>query len=129
MIVYDPDARQVYSSVQFSDYVDTNDLTECGFGYEMRQFCFLQIIDALTLEKRGVTIDPYLMTAVRQSEKGYFLTIGNVHDEPRAVTVTLAKAPRSVRINHQPYDKWAGHRIPLPPIGAKDAMHVYIDSP
>jgi hypothetical protein len=129
MIVHDPNARQVYSSVRFSDYVNTNDLTECGFGYEMRQFCFLQIIDALTLEKRGVTIDPYLMTAVRRSKKGFFLTIGNIHDEPRTATVTLAQAPKGVRINHQPYDKWTGRRIPLPPIGAKDAMQVYIDGP
>lgn len=129
MVVYDPDARQVYSSVRFSDYVDTNDLTECGFGYEMRQFCFLQIIDALTLERRGVTIEPYLMTAVRRSEKGYFLTIGNVYDEPRAVTLTLAQPPKSVRINHQHYDRWMGRRIPLPPIGAKDAMQVHIDDP
>lgn len=129
MMVYDRDARQVYSTVRVSDYVDTNDLTECGFGYEMRQFCFLQIIDALTLEKRGVTIEPYLMTGVRRSDKGYFLTIGNVHDEPRAVTVTLTRVPKTVRIDRQPYENWDGQKIPLPPIGAKDAMDVYIDFP
>jgi hypothetical protein len=129
MIVYDPAVRQVYSTVRFSDYVDTNDLTECGFGYEMRQFCFLQIIDALTLERRGVAIDPYLMTAVRRSAHGYFLTIGNAHDEARTVTVTLEHAPKAVRIDHQPYDKWNGRRITLPSIGPRDAMQVYIDEP
>jgi len=106
-----------------------NDLTECGFGYEMRQFCFLQIVDALTLDRRGVSIEPYLMTAVRRSEKGYFLTIGNVYDEPRTVTLTLGEAPKAVRVNQTPYEKREGHRILLPPIGPKDAMHVYIDNP
>lgn len=128
MIVYDPDAQQVYCTVRFSDYVDVNDLTECGFGYETRQFCFMQIVDALTLERRGVIVEPYLMTAVRRSEKGYCLTIGNIHDEPRRVTLTLEQAPKAVRVNHEPYEKWSGRRVSLPPIGPKDAMQVCVEN-
>lgn len=127
MIVYNALAQQVYSTVKFSDYVNVNDLTECGFGYQMRQFCFLQIIDALTLPRRGVRVEPYLMTAVRATDTGHFLTIGNVYDEPRTVTVTLAREPKAVRVNHVLYDKWQGHEISLPPIGAKDAIQVHVD--
>jgi hypothetical protein len=127
MIAYDADARQVYSTVKFSDYVNVNDLTECGYGYEMRQFCFLQIIDALTLERRGVRVTPYLMTAVRQTDMGHFLTIGNVYDEPRTVTVTLNRRLKAVRVNHQSYDKWNGSTVFLPPIEAKDAVQVSVD--
>jgi hypothetical protein len=129
VIVYDPGAKQVYSGVSFSDYVNVNDLTECGYGYEMRQFCFLQIIDALTMERRGIQVTPYLMTAVRRTTTGHFLTIGNVYDEPRTVTLTLSRTPKAVRINHQPYDQWEGKSIVLPPIGPKDAMQVHVDYP
>jgi len=127
MIVYQPDAQQVYSTVKFSDYVNVHDLTECGYGYQMRQFCFLQIIDALTLPRRGVRVDPYLMTAVRRTATGHFITIGNVHDEPRIITVTLSRQPKQVRVNHVDYDRWAGSRVTLPPIGPKDAIQVHVD--
>jgi len=127
MMVYHPDAQQVYSTIKFSDYVNVHDLTECGYGYKMRQSCFLQIIDALTLKRRGVVVEPYLMTAVRRTDTGHFLTIGNVYDEPRTVTVTLAATPTAVRVNHDRYDKWDRRVITLPPIEAKGAVQVHID--
>jgi hypothetical protein len=127
MMVYDAGAQQVYSTVKFSDYVNTLDLTECGYGYQMRQFCFLQIIDALTMPRRGVRVEPYLMTAVRSTDTGHFLTIGNVYDEPKTVTLTLDREPAEVRVNHVRLDGWHGKRIVLPPIAAKDAVHVHVD--
>ena len=127
MIVHNPEVQQVYSTVKFSDYVNELDVTECGYGYEMRQFCFLQIIDALTLPRRGVQVDPYLITAVRKTGSGHFLAIGNEYDEAKTVTVTLAREPKSVRINHVRYDAWQGHKLSLPPIGPKDAMQVQVD--
>ena len=104
MIVYNAGAQQVYSTVKFSDYVNVYDLTECGYGYKMRQFCFLQIIDALTMARRGVNVEPYLMTAVRRTDTGHFLTIGNPYDEPRAVRIILAKKPVAVRVNRKDYN-------------------------
>lgn len=126
-IVYHADARQIYSTVKFSDYVNTLDLTECGYGYEMRQFCFLQMIDAVTMPRRGVQVEPYLMTAIRSTDTGHFLTIGNVYDEPKTVTVTLAREPKEVRVNHVRFDGWQGRKIVLPPIPAKDAVQVHVD--
>lgn len=127
MITYDAGAKQVYSTVKFSDYVNVNDLTECGYGYEMRQFCFLQIIDAMTLERRGVRVEPYLMTAVRRTDAGHVLTIGNVYDEPRTVTVTLDRPLKAVRVDRRPYDKWSGRTVFLPPIEAKGATQVSVE--
>jgi hypothetical protein len=127
MIIYSARARQVYSTIKFSDYVEPSDLTECGYGYEMRQFCFLQMIEALTMPRRGVQVEPYLMTAIRHTDRGHFLTIGNVYDEPRVVTLTLARVPREVRVNHVRFDAWQGCRIVLPPIAAKDALQVHVD--
>lgn len=127
MIVYNADARQVYSTVKFSDYVNIHDLTECGYGYQMRQFCFLQIADALTLPRRGVSVEPYLMTAVRTTGTGHFLTLGNVYDESKTVTLTLAHEPAAVRVNHEPYRAWRGRQISLPPIPPKDAVQVHVD--
>jgi len=127
MIAYDAGAKQVYSTVKFSDYVNADDLTECGYGYEMRQFCFLQIVDALTLERRGVRVAPYLMTAVRRTDAGHVLTIGNVYDEPRAVTVTLNRPVKAARVNRRPYDKWNGNTVFPPPIEAKGAIQVSVE--
>jgi hypothetical protein len=127
MIVYSADAKQVYSTIKFSDYVNVHDLTECGYGYQMRQFCFLQIIDALTLPRRGVQVEPYLMTAVRATETGHFLTIGNVYDESRTVTLTLSREPKAVRVNHVAHEGWEGRRIALPPIAPKDAVQIHVD--
>lgn len=127
MVVYDPEVRQVYSTVRFSDYVHPDDLTECGHGYQMRLFCFLQIIDALTLARRGVRVEPYMTTAVRATPGGHFLTIGNVHDEPRPVTVTLDRVPREVRLNHARYDGFEGRVVSLPLIPPKDAVQLHID--
>lgn len=127
MIVYQPRVGQVYSTVKFSDYVNVHDLTECGYGYEMRQFCFLQIVDALTLPRRGVQVEPYLMTAVRETASGHFLTLGNVYDEAKTVTLHLEKEPKAVRVNHEPYDRREGRRITLPPIDPKDAIQVHVD--
>jgi hypothetical protein len=127
MIVYHADAQQVYSTVKFSDYVNVHDLTECGYGYEMRQFCFLQMIDAMTLPRRGIRVEPYLMTAMRTTDNGHFLTIGNVYDEPTAVTVTLDRQPKAVRVNHVRFDGWDGRKIKLPPIAAKDAVQLHVD--
>jgi len=127
MIIYNAAKHFVYSSIKFSDYVNVHDLTECGYGYQMRQFCFLQIIDALTMQRRGVNVEPYLMTAIRRTDTGHFLAIGNVYDEPRTVRVTLARGPKAVRVNHKAYDKWDERIISLPPIEAKGAIQIHID--
>jgi len=127
MIVYDPQKNFTYSTIKFSDYVNVNDLSECGYGYEMRQFCFLQIIDAMTLPKRGVTVEPYLMTAIRKTEKGHFLTVGNPYDEPKSVKLILKDTPHRVFVNHMPYDNWKDNVVTTPLIGVKHAVQVHVE--